>query len=39
MHVVPLYQLDGFERLIHVPSSQIEAEVQHGIPGSLITVS
>lgn len=39
MHTVPFYQLDGFEGLIHVSSSQIEAEVQHGILSSLITVS
>lgn len=36
---VPFYQLDGFEGLIHVSSSQIVAEVQHGSLGGLITVS
>lgn len=39
MHLVPFYQLDGFEGLIHVSSSQVEAEVQHSITSSLITVS
>lgn len=37
--LIPFYQLDGFEGLIHVSSSQIVAEVQHGIQGGLITVS
>lgn len=37
--LIPFYQLDGFEGLIHVSSSQIVAEVQHGILGGLITIS
>lgn len=37
--LIPFYQLDGLEGLIHVSSSQIVAEVQHGILGGLITVS
>lgn len=38
-NTIPFYQLDRFERLIHVSGGEVEAEVQHGISGGLVTVS
>ena len=33
---VPLDELDGFERLVHVSDSQVVAEVHHRLPHELV---
>lgn len=34
---VPLDEFDGSEGLVHVPNGEVEAEVQHGVSGLLLT--
>lgn len=35
---LPLDELDGLERFVHVADGEVEAEVEHGIPGGLLAV-
>ncbi len=34
---VPLDEFDGFKCFVHVPYSEVEAEVQHGVSGLFLT--